>query len=200
MRDRLLRLLLIMIRIKKEDSWEANARSVDLEEFSTGSISIPPGIVERSSQILSRLGGMENKMGICIRKENLQDINVFLAAMTRVKTTKRKCVFYVSCDDDEIINYLKEKTTFIVTSGNEKDERHFTSILPTNSGDLSDHEKFLLDILCLRQMDNIFCTPFNDYAFKMASVARRGAYIPHEEEVYVLSRAELASGRRVMAL
>jgi hypothetical protein len=175
-----------MIQLKELDGWSANATAVDLSIFDTGNITARKSVIDRATEIIGR-GGEVQKFGLCLKSDDVQDINVYVSALAKLRNTKRKALFYVSCDNKQIIYDLVKATTF--TGPNKK---KFCPIIPNYTGDeFTEEEKFIIDFFCLKEMNNIFTTPFNDYAFKVASLCRVGAFIPNEHDVFVLSKLEL---------
>jgi hypothetical protein len=174
-----------MIDITPDSKWGANAKKINLEVFKECSIAITPKLVTKARQIIGDTCAY--KAGIAILSAAVTDINIYIAALMRVQLTKPYAHFYVSTDDDSIVNYLAEKTT---TEGRTGILR--CPIYPNFIDDsFSDEEKFIIDLICLKEVQNIFCTPFNSYAFNVASIGRTGVYVPHDEGVYNLSPLEL---------
>ena len=174
-----------MIEITEKSKWGANAKAINFDIFSQASVPIQPHLFHKAQEIV---GDNNIKMGLCLRGEDIIDINIYLSIILKVQTTHPAANFYVSCDDSEIINYLADKTTVP-----DKEGRFFCPIYPNYLNDeYSEEDRFIVDLICLKQVENIFSTPFNDYAFKMASIIRKGVYIPNEEEVYVLGSMDLA--------
>ena len=174
-----------MIELSEHHKWGANAQAINLDVFSEASIDITPKIVTKAREII----GDNNtyKAGIAILSSAVTDINIYIAALMRVQLTKPHAHFYVSTDDDELVNYLAEKTTTEDRTGIRR-----CPIYPNFIDDsFSEEEKFIVDLICLKEVKNIFCTPFNSYAFNVASIGRTGVYVPHDEDVYNLSPLEL---------
>ena len=163
-----------MIEVTPSTKWGANAKKINLEVFGEASINITPKILTKAQEII----GLSSA---------ITDINIYIAALMRVQLTKPYAHFYVSSDDPSIVNYLAEKTTVEGRTGIRR-----CPIYPNFIDDsFSDEEKFIVDLICLKEVKNIFCTPFNSYAFNVASIGRTGVYVPHDEAVYNLSPLEL---------
>ena len=174
-----------MIEVTPSTKWGANAKKINLEVFGEASINITPKILTKAQEIIGDT--CSYKAGIAILSSAITDINIYIAALMRVQLTKPYAHFYVSSDDPSIVNYLAEKTTVEGRTGIRR-----CPIYPNFIDDsFSDEEKFIVDLICLKEVKNIFCTPFNSYAFNVASIGRTGVYVPHDEAVYNLSPLEL---------
>ena len=91
-----------MIKLKQTDSWSANAQAVDLSIFENPQVNMRERVIQRAKEILSH-HARGASFGLCLRKEDVKDINVFISAITKVRKNNKKAIFYVSADDDSLI-------------------------------------------------------------------------------------------------
>ena len=177
-----------MIKITKYDGWSANLKKIDFSIFKNDKISVRPEVAQRATSILQKRDKRHKyNFGMSLLSEDVEDINIYISAIMKVRSTKRQARFYVSCDKEEIVQELVEATTI-------KEEKFgpVCPIIPNYTGDdFSDEEKFIIDFFCLKEMYNVFTTPFNDYAYKTASIGKMGAYVPDEEDIYKIDWLDL---------
>jgi len=142
-------------------------------------------VVHKTKEILNKRLPADN-FGISVIGEKNNNPNIYLGAITKARCTKKKSLFYVSTDNQQFIEYLVDKTRV------EKDGQVFCPIIPNYVGEgFSEEEKFIIDLFCIKEMEHIYSNPFNDYAFNIASSARKGVGIPHEEAIFVSNKLEL---------
>jgi len=177
-----------MLKIKKgTQKWEANY-SPDFEDiWKKESIEARPEVLEKVKYILKNASPIKtNNFGVCIRSDRKDYVNVLIGAINRVHSSKKDARFYVSTDSQEIMEAFIEASTLDNVIWD------YCPIIPSYTGEVfSKREKSIIDFLLLRNMNQIFSTPHNQYAFAAASSGRGGVYIPHEEDVFVLPRATL---------
>lgn len=183
-----------MIKLLNEKEplmWSANIEKIDLSILEGTDLRVRDEVYEKIREIISHKDKRKNRnYGICLIEEDLQDLNVYIAAMTKVTTMRRDAKFYISTDSEEIIDEIVEATSFRSEKGD--GEIIYSPIIPNYTGDeFAPEEKFIIDYFCLKEMNNIFSTPFNDYAYRVASLARCGVYIPDDNEIYKVDYYDL---------
>lgn len=177
-----------MLKIKKNtQKWEANYSSKFEELWKSENITARPEVLEKVKYILKNASQIKtNNFGICFHEENPDGLNVLIGAINRVNSTKKDARFYVSTNSQYVMDKFVEANTLDNVLWDH------CSIIPNFTGsDFSEKEKTLIDFMCLRNMNQIFSTPNNQYAFAAASAGRGGVYIPHEDDVFIIDRAAL---------
>tara|TARA_B110000196_G_C20974130_1_gene580192 strand:+ start:365 stop:907 length:543 start_codon:yes stop_codon:yes gene_type:complete len=178
-----------MLKIYKDtEKWEANYSSDFKDIWKANNLQARPSVINKAKDILKNRHKINtNNFGICLHKEKEGDFNIILSALNRVRASKKGARFYISTDSQNIIEKFVEASSMDLTLWD------MCPVIPNFTGnDFSPEEKTIIDFLCLRAMNQTFSTPYNGYAFAAASAGRGGVYIPHEEDVFVLPKSELA--------
>ena len=180
-----------LLNEKQGPQWSANIKRLDLSILDNPDLQVRDEVYKKMREIISHKDKRKNRnYGICLIKQDLEDINVYISAITKVSTMRRDAKFYISTDSQEVIDEIVEATGFRSDKGD--GEVLHSPIIPNYTGeDFAEEEKFIIDFFCLKEMNNIFSTPFNNYAYKVASLARCGVYIPDEHEIYKVEYYDL---------
>ena len=173
-----------MIRLTGKEKWGANASYINLDVFKSTPI-INPKIRQAAKAIIGEPD--RNTIGLCIRKEFMDDINSFVAIIIKVMTSQRNAQFYISSDSDEIVNEIAKKT-----SVNDRSGSSWTPVYPNYiDNQFSDEGKFLIDLVCLTNTNKIYSTANNEYAFRVASYAQNTLVFPNPNGAYSYGEMEL---------
>ena len=148
------------MKLEVNTDWSANIKEIDMSIFEENDLQVRPQVAEKISQILSHKDQRKNfNFGMSLIEKDLTDINVYISAIMKVRTMRRKAKFYVSTDSEDILNKLIEATGFIRSAYKESSRE--SPIIPNFVGDeFSERERFIIDFFCLKSMYNIFATPF----------------------------------------
>ena len=183
-----------MIEISPDDRWSANAAYINWDIFKGDDIKVRQEVASRVTAILNKRSPQTsnagwnptNHLGISVIGEQGNNPQIYMATITKVRSTKKNALFYISTDDQDFIDYLVTNTK--VTKGG----RTCCPIIPTYTGEeFSDEEKCIIDLFCIKEMSYIYSNPFNAYAFNIASTKRTAVGIPHEEGIFISSKHEL---------
>ena len=180
-----------LLNEKEGPKWSANLKSLDLKILDNPDLQVRDEVYNKIREINSYKDKRKNRnYGISLIEKDVTDINAYILSIVRVTTMRRDARFYISTDSEDILNQIVEATGFRSEKGDGEMTR--SPIIPNYTGDeFADEEKFIIDYFCLKSMHNIFSSPFNEYAYKTASLARCGVYIPDEEEIYKVSYYDL---------
>ena len=173
-----------MIKLTGKESWGANASYINLDVFKSTLI-INPKIIQAAKAIIGEPN--RNTIGLCIRKEFMDDANSFIAIIIKVMASQRSAQFYISTDSHEIVNEIAKKTSIKDRAGS-----LWTTIYPNHiDNQFSDEGKFLIDLVCLANVNKIYSTANNEYAFRVASYAKNTLVFPNLNSAYSHDEMEL---------
>ena len=183
-----------MLKITKNDKfgWSANAKEIDYDVVHSGQVMATDRVRDKIKKIYELFNkDPKNNFGICLQGAQPKEINNFLSAIYRITSSRPKPRFYVSTDNQEVIDKLVESTSVDETLWS------FCPIMPNYTGDeFTDREKFIIDFFCLKKVHNIYSNPNNKYAFAVASACRSGVYFPDDNEVFVHRKNDTAQQTR----
>jgi hypothetical protein len=180
-----------MIKYDKDLKWSANLQEIDLSIFEGRNLRVRKEVSDQIKNIIQYKDFRKNRnYGLSIIKKDIVDINVYISAINKVGITRRTARFYISTDCQSVMDQIVEATSYRDQKGD--GDIMGGPIIPNYTGEeFSSHEKFIIDFFCLKSMGNMFSTPFNDYAYKTASLSRIGISTPNEEEIYKINWMDL---------